>query len=330
MFKLGIFNKKQLTPDNLLGFLNSHKFIALDLYNFLDDLPQTAVEIIQERMLHWFRLQNGVQKRTYTRRFDDFDRLSFSAISANFSTRQDIRVHDIGASDGRASCGLYEHLNQLYGERLDFLASDCAPYLYVLKRSQSVSRIIIDDQQHVLQIITPPFVFIVFHVESRTLHPLDYLIRVFVTVFYARPLLEAYRAGRPGIERKRIELLCGECRAYSSNQNNFRFESYDVLLGPTERFDIIRAMNVLNVGYFSEAQLRNAVENINRSLNQGGLFITGSNSERGTIVDGAIYKKTKNCMERIETSGMGSKVDALILDTGSLTNEIDSSLRPLF
>jgi len=200
--------------------------------------------------------------------------------------------------------------------------------LYVLKRSQGASRLIVDDQQHVLQIITPPFVFIVFHVESRTLHPLDYLIRLLVTALYARPLLEGYIAGRPGIERTRLELLCRECRAYTSKQNNFRFDSYDVLLGPTERFDIIRAMNVLNYGYFSEAQLRNAVKNIIQSLSQGGLFITGSNMGRGTIVDGGIYKKIKNRMERIEISGKGSKVDALIFGVGGSTDETDSSLRP--
>jgi SAM-dependent methyltransferase len=316
MFKLGTFNKERLTPDNLSGFFNSRRFIALDLYNSLGELPRAEIDKIQEHMLHWFRLQNGTQKRTCKRRFDDFDRLSFPVISANFSPRRDIRVHDIGASDGRASCVLYEHLNQVYGERVDFLASDCAPYLYVLKRSRGANRLIIDDQQHVLQIITPPFVFIVFHVESRTLHPLDYLIRLLLTALYARPLLEGYKAGRPGIECTRLELVCQECRAYISRQNNFRFDRYDVLSGPTEYFDIIRAMNILNHDYFSEVQLRNAVNNIIQSLSQGGLFITGSNMERGTIVNGGIYKKINNRMERIETSGKGSKVDTLILNIG--------------
>jgi hypothetical protein len=188
-----------------------------------------------------------------------------------------------------------------------------------------VSRLIIDDQQHVLQIITPPFVFIVFHVESRTLHPLDYLIQLFLTALYVRPLLKAYRAGRPGIESTKLELLCQECRAYTSAQNNFRFDRYDVLSGPTERFDIIRAMNVLNHDYFSEAQLKSAVKNIIQSLSQGGLFITGSNMERGTEVNGGIYKKVKNRMERIEMSGKGSKVDTMILGVANCTDEIDCS-----
>jgi hypothetical protein len=325
MFKLGIYKKEQLTPESLAIIFNSRTFIALDLYNSLDDLPEAEIDAVQERMLRWFRLRNGIQKRTYARRFDDFDRLSVSSIAANFPTRQDIRVHDIGASDGRTSCGLYEPLNRMYGERIHFLASDYAPYLYVLKRVQGASRLIIDDRLHVLQIVTPPFVFIVHHLESRRLDPLSYLLRLLVTALYARPLLEGYKAGRPSIERTRLELLCQECRACISQQNNFRFDSYDVLSGPTEPFDIIRAMNLLNHGYFSEAQLRNAVRNVIQSLSEGGLFIIGSNAEPGTMVDGGIYKKTKSRMERIAISGKGSQIDALISDVGAFTEETDSS-----
>ena len=94
--------------------------------------------------------------------------------------------------------------------------------------------------------------------------------------------------------------------------------------GPTERFDIIRAMNVLNYDYFPEAQLRQAVQNVIQSLREGGLFITGSNVEKGTVVDGGIYKKTKNRMERIKIAGKGSQVDALISDVGCMADETDS------
>jgi hypothetical protein len=197
MFKLGIFKNEQLTPDHLQGFVNSRKFIALDLYNSLDGLPPAEIDEIQERMLRWFRVHNGVLKCTYARRFDDFDRLSVSAIATHLPTSQIIRVHDIGVSDGRTSCDLYDHLNRLYGGRLDFLASDYAPYLYVLKRTHSRNRLVVDDQQHVLQIVTPPFVFITVGRRERiTPYPLNFLIRQLVTVLYARPLLERYKAGR--------------------------------------------------------------------------------------------------------------------------------------
>jgi CheR methyltransferase, SAM binding domain len=318
MFKLGIFKNEQLTPDHLQGFVNSRKFIALDLYNSLDGLPPAEIDEIQERMLRWFRVHNGVLKCTYARRFDDFDRLSVSAISAYFPTSQIIRVHDIGVSDGRTSCDLYDHLNRLYGGRLDFLASDYAPFLYVLKRTHGRNRLIVDDQQHVLQIVTPPFVFIVVGRRERiTPYPLNALIRHLVTVLYARPLLEHYKTGSPDIQRTRIEIFGRACRAYMSKQDNFRFDAYDVFSGSTERFDIIRAMNVLNYSYFSEPQLIQAAENIVHSLKEGGLFITGSNDEPGTVVNGGIYGETKGRLQRIDTSGKGSEIDALISAVGS-------------
>jgi hypothetical protein len=84
--------------------------------------------------------------------------------------------------------------------------------------------------------------------------------------FYERPLLKSYQRGSPDLERRRLELLCQQCRAVVREQRNFRFGSYDMLSGPTERFDVIRAMNVLNHSYFSEAQLTKALEHFFCSL----------------------------------------------------------------
>jgi hypothetical protein len=322
MLKLGIFKKEQLTPGELKGFFKSRKFIALDLYNSLDGLPRAERDKIQERMLSRFSVQSGILKYTHARRFEDFDALSLSAITANLSPGKSVRVHDIGASDGRTSCDFYNLLTRQYGERLSFSASDFAPYVYVLRKERGSARLIVDDSNHVLQIITPPFVFIVVRPESKALYPLNHLIRHLASAFYARPLLTAYLAGSRGIERTRVDLLCQECHELIADTGNFSFNSYDVLSGPTGLYDIIRAMNVLNHGYFSEAQLKKALNNIILSLNDGGLFITGSNTSQGTVVNGAIYKKTGGRMQKLETSGDGSQVHALITDVHGVTEEL--------
>jgi hypothetical protein len=319
MFKLGISKKEQLMPGRLDGFINSRKFIALDLYNSLDDVAPGERDKIQERMLSRFSVQGGILKYTHARRFDEFDELTISAVKSNFPTGQDILVHDIGVSDGRTSCGLYERLSRIYGERLDFFASDYAPHVYVLKRSHSPRRLIVDDHDNILQIVTPPFVFIVVRPESKLLYPLNHLIRSLATTFYARPLLRASKAGDREIERTAVELLCHEARTLMAERNNFHFTQYDVLTAPTARFDVIRAMNVLNHGYFSEAQLSTALGNIARSLNAGGLLITGSNTARGTIVNGGVYKKNGARVEKLQTSGTGSQVDDLISAIGART-----------
>lgn len=312
LFKLGIVSREQLTTDHLEGLLNRHKSIALDLYNGLDGLPEDEVNKIQERALSWFRVQNGVLKNSRAHRFDTFDRLSFSVIAENYSSHQEVRVHDVGASDGRASCVLYDLLNHRFAERLHFMATDSTPCLSVLKQARGQSRVIVDDQQNVLQVIMPPFVLIVIRrPTSKRQYFLNPMIHL-VMFFYARPVLRSYRSGSPKVQQTRLELLCPQCRSLIRQRQNFRFGAYDVLSGPTERFEVVRAMNVLNRSYFSEIQLTKALEHIFESLPESGLFITGSNDGQETVVNGGIYKKTGNRLEKIETSGAGSPLDALI------------------
>ena len=86
-------------------------------------------------------------------------------------------------------------------------------------------------------------------------------------------------------------------------------------------------MNVLNLVYFSEANLKKAILNIISSLNEGGLLVTGSNLEAGSVVNGGIYKKSVLRLEKLATAGSGSQVDDLIQSLN--TNDVDSSRRAL-
>src|SRR5215469_3719379 len=312
MFKFGIHKKEQLTVDQLDGFFRSRKFIALDLYNALDNYSPQDRDRIQERLLCRFSNKNGTFRYTHARRFEDFDTLAVTAVRAAFPPDREIRVHDVGASDGRTSCDFYDTLTGIYGSRLKFVGSDYAPFLYVVRRKNSTQRVIVDERENVLQIVTPPFVFNVVHPENILLYPLNHFIRYFVNRWYVRPLVRAYEAGDTNVERTRVELLCYECRSNCASKDNFRFISYDIFSRPTEHFDVIRAMNVLNLVYFSREDLMKAIVNIILSLDEGGLFITGSNLEAGTGVNGAIYKKSGGRLEKLEASGNGSQVDDLI------------------
>jgi hypothetical protein len=330
MLKLGIYKKEQLTLRNLgsyhemefnilhlYEFFKSRKCIALDLYNSLDDLPLADSDKIQGRMLGRFALDNGSLKYTHSQRYDEFDQFALKFIKTNFTSPLSLRVHDIGASDGRTSCDFFDDLSKLYDERIDLLASDYAPYLYILKRSDSTRRIILDERDNILQIVTPPFVFIVVRPESKKVYPVNHVIQYLATIFCVRPLMRDYKSGRPGMERNRLDLLSRKCREYVSRKKNFHFECYDMLKGPNGSFDVIRAMNVLNHSYFSREDLKKAIANISGSLNEGGLLITGSNFEAGTLVSGGIYKKVGTHLELLGASGKGSKVDNLIRGIGA-------------
>lgn len=312
MFKFGIHKKEQLTPDHLDGFFGARKFIALDLYTALNNYPPHDRDRIQERMLCRFSNKNGTFKYTHAQRFEDFDIFAITSVRSAFPPDQEIRVHDMGASDGRTSCDFYDSLASIYGPRLKFVGSDYVTFVHVVRRKSSTRRLIVDEREDVLQIITPPFVFNVIHTENKLFYPLNHFIRYFVNRWYVRPLMRAYKAGDPNIERARVDLLCYDCRVNCVSKDNFRFISYDIFSWPTEHFDVIRAMNVLNLVYFSREDLVKAIMNIMLSLDEGGLFITGSNLEAGTGVHGAIYKKSSGHLEKVEVSGNGSQVDDLI------------------
>ena len=314
MLKFGIHSKDQLTASHLEGFFKRRKCIALDLYNALEGRSSIERDWIQERMLSRFANGNGTFRYTYTGRFEDFDTVTVKSIASNFSRSRKIRIHDVGASDGRTSCQLYEYLDGVYGTSLDFLASDREPFLYLLRRKHSSLRLIVDGRDNVLQITAPPFVLNVIRpeTESKLRYPVNHFARYLLLKLYVPKLLGSYRANHSDVERSKIELMCDACRVKVASKTNFRFQTYDVLTEPTECFDVIRAMNVLNPSYFDQRQLRTAVWNLIHSLKDGGLFVIGSNVEAGTTVNGGIYQKNGDHLELRVTSGTGSQIDALV------------------
>ncbi len=115
-----------------------------------------------------------------------------------------------------------------------------------------------------------------------------------------QPVLKSYRSGTPNVQQTRLDLLCPQCRSLIRQRQNFRFGAYDVFSGPTERFDIVRAMNGLNRSYSSEVQLTKALENIFESLTESGRFITGSNHDQETAVNGGSTRKPEIVWKKLK------------------------------
>jgi hypothetical protein len=71
-------------------------------------------------------------------------------------------------------------------------------------------------------------------------------------------------------------------------------------------------MNLLNRSYFTDDQFRVILKHIHSGLLDGGLLITGSNQDAGSLVNGGIYQKTKQGFNEIYQSGGGSPISDLI------------------
>ena len=48
----------------------------------------------------------------------------------------------------------------------------------------------------------------------------------------------------------------------------------------------------------------------------GGFFVVGANQDRGTTVNGAVYRRTPEGFERVLFHGAGSEIDTLIRSAG--------------
>jgi len=56
---------------------------------------------------------------------------------------------------------------------------------------------------------------------------------------------------------------------------------------------------------------------IHASLLPGGLFVTGSNYDAGTTVNGGVYERTAIGFKLLWSSGSGSQVDEILANFGS-------------
>ena len=314
MFKLGIYRKDQLTKTHVESFWGRRQFIAQDLYDQLEERSAEERAYLQEQILNRLSVNNGVFKFTASDRFDAFDQEVIREIAEHFPADQVLQLHDMGVSDGRTSIPLFEKLQKIYGERLQFLSSDYAPYLFSVRENGSKKRIIVNENNEIMQIVCPPFVFFTVHPESKILYPINFILRKLIERFYAVPLLKRYVQGDdPEIETHQVTLLCPDFQNLVKRHNNLYFEQRDIMEPLQKNYHVIRAMNLLNKAYFPDDFLRQAVESVKASLYDNGLFIVGSNKEQGTPVEGGIYQKQADKMICLYRSGQGAAVEPFIL-----------------
>lgn len=81
-----------------------------------------------------------------------------------------------------------------------------------------------------------------------------------------------------------------------------------------DRFDAIRASNLLIPFYFAEDQIRGAIANLYRYLREDGVLVLSRNEPRGygEIEIGSIWRKESQRFRRLEDFGGGAEVGALV------------------
>lgn len=308
MLKTGVYNLAQINAGNFKTILGGDKRISVTLYEKI--LTRPDAEQLAERILLLFTDERGAYKRTYSNRFAEFDMHALEIITKHFAKDQILKFHDAGISDGRTAVDLFVKL-ALCHPNIEYQASDYNPFVYVIEKDDV--KITLSHNDKVIEIVRPPFVFNAANPDVLKYHALNRVVQFFVERLYVKPMLREYHAGK--LKRNEIYLFCPAAVRLMTADPRFKLMQHNILNALNEKQHIIRAMNLLNVTYFSTAEFKMLLNNVYNALHVNGLFIVGSNQDSGSQVHGGIYRKTNSGFMKLWQSGKGSAVDHLIMET---------------
>lgn len=309
MIKTGIINIKNMLHDKgTTCFRKELKNISITLYDQI--LGQPNAEELAERLLFLCVDERGVYKRTYTKRFEEFDNAVVNFLQQHFiDPKLSLFIRDVGVSDGRTSIDFFAKVSCIFPD-VKFNASDYSPKVYILEKGKL--KVAISHTDKLLEITYPPFVFNVIKLDSYLYYPLNHIMRFIIKYFMVTPLLKTYKLGN--IQARELLLFSPTVLNLAKQDQRFNLSQHNLLLPFNEQSNIIRVMNLLNPCYFKESEFNCVLKNIYSGLLENGLFIIGSNQEAGTLVHGGIYQKRNNHFKKLWRSGNGSAINQKILN----------------
>lgn len=308
MLKTGIYKIDQLKdPKNLKTIFGRDKKISITLYHEVVNHPE--LKDLAENILLNFTDERGAFKRTYSNRFEDFDQQAIQEIKKFFSPDEHLIIHDAAVSDGRTAYDFFQKLESLFPQ-LTYYASDYDPHIFVLEDGQT--KVVLNREGIPLEITCPPFVFNLMRESFR--YPLNHFIRFILERTIIKKMILKYKKGL--LKAQERLLVCPQVLTLAKKDPRFHLLRHNLLtpfISSSRPFNVFRAMNILNPGYFSESDFKTIISHIFNALPDNGLFVTGSNQDSNTVVHGGIFQKAKNKFNKITQSGEGSPVEPLIL-----------------
>ncbi|MDR0406935.1 MAG: hypothetical protein LBH38_02530 [Holosporales bacterium] len=307
MLKTGITSVSELREKGFNSRWGRSKSVSISLYPEI--LNEPDADRLAERILLHFMDDRGAFKRTYTARFDDFDKTVCAFLKGNSPAQKSLIVQDVGVSDGRTACDFFEELDSSLSV-ISFFASDYNSCLDVIE--SSFTRLTLRASR-LLEVVWGPFVFYLAgkgEHEFRKRYPLSVLIRWYALHFPAKRLLRDYHAGK--IRSREILLFSPRALRLASKDKRFFLEEHNILEPLKRQSHVVRAMNLLNPSYFTREEFSQVLRNIHIALYEDGFLITGSNQDAGTSVQGGIYCKTSSGFKEIRRFGNGSSIAQII------------------
>jgi hypothetical protein len=314
MLKPGICSLQQLACSHASLSRYLRRACYVGLYEDTGGVHEEIGRKWQEEILRGFTAANGAFKRTSAERMGQFDDATIAAVKSMARGRKPLVVHDMAVSDGRTACDLFLKLSAALDDSIEFYATDVCLMVIAIREPESRTTVVVDGRNNVLQLMYPPFVLPMRGIESW-LFPINRLLRIVLMHTGAKRSLERYQSGDKELERTAVRLVCREARGLLRERKNFHLDEYDLFEKAPRPYSVVRAMNIFNLSYFTEAETATGLINVFESLDEEGLFVVGSNGDAGSTVDGGIYAKRGGSFYPMYSSGKGSAINDIVLQT---------------
>lgn len=286
MIKIIINNKdryKQLVQSAIWK-----NFVFFDFKN-LDTIED---EKLFFRAITQLRMPNGIYKTTKANRFIDIDEELISILEEN----KTYLIHDVAASDGITSVELLQKLD----------------------KSNIKSKFIFSDKFAKI-FWSPKWYGTVYKDQEGTVLFLDFFgIQAYrntsIKYIFSKILGYLFPGNSPVLNSDTEILLLNPKAREAISEGKLEFMYYDIFESKQEKekFDLIRCINILNLGVFSDELISKGLANLIPSLKEGGIFLIGRSDESNFVNHATIYKKTGGKLLPMKNINKGTELKNLI------------------
>ncbi len=301
---IGVHRADQLKSLRVNSIYGRRRKFSLDLFT---EIEQRGDKKIKGAFWESIVDGTGVFKRTYSGRFPQFDNQILGFIKeANFETP--LRILDVAVSDGSTSVEFFNGITDNIASSFEFTATDRdTGFLVLSSKERPDRRVIVSQNGEIVQVVWPPFVFNSARRDNRLSFPINWVIWP-VALRYARELVAQWQKNDSRLTATSLIFASQGFRDLLAKDNRLAFKAWDITTSWTGgKVHCVRAMNILNKGYFSPEKLELAVRNLTANLIDGGILAAGSNEGPGSGVDGAIYRMQGGRLKELYSSGNGPR-----------------------
>jgi len=256
----------------------------------MDNLDSFAERASIDHAYKGFYVDNRTSKETTQGRFSDIDDNTLHFISG----KSHPLIHDVGISNGITSVDLYRRLSADHRSFKLFVSDKFAHFYRVGTRFCRIY-----DRNDKL---TRAYIFSI--VADKNLHWKYFLSKYSYQLIRAIPYHRQHAVP--------IMLYDPSLRLLLHEGKIFEIE-YDVFnTSHPPDFDLVRCMNVLNLSYFSPAEISKAIINLTHSLKEGGVLQIGRTTPEG-LNNASFFKKVHDQLILVEDVNEGSEIKELTL-----------------